>query len=188
LPLIFGKISARFTFPSLASDNAEGHTHAIANGIDHRAKPFRRRAAGARNSLESQHNQPIPRKHRQGLAEGAMHGRPAPARIGIIETGQVIMHQARAMQQLNRGGGSAGKPGLVIAAGSSDRERQAWADARPFRENRVTHRGSKAGRRAARLGGEHRVCEAALNTGQGVHAGPPEGWRERIAAALCMFC
>jgi hypothetical protein len=91
------------------------------------------------------------------------------------------------MQQLNRGGGGAGKPWLVITASRSHRKRQPRANARPLRENSVTHRGGKTGRGTARLGGEHRVSEAALNTGQGVHAGPPEGWRERIAAALCML-
>jgi hypothetical protein len=104
-----------------------------------------------------------------------MHRRPAPAHIRIVKTGQVIMHQAGAMQQFNRRRSSAGKPWLVITASRGNSKRQAWANARPFRENRVPQGGGEAGRGAARLGGEHRVCEAALNTGQGVHALPPKG-------------
>ena len=187
MPLIFGKIGARFTFPGLAGDNAKGHADAIANRVDNRAKPFRRTAAGARHSLEGQHNQPVTCQYGQRLTKGAMHGRPAAPHIRIVKAGQVIMHQARTMQQLNRGGGGAGKPWLVITASSGNGERQARADARPFRENRVPHGGGETGRGTARLGGEHRVCEAALNTGQGVHAGPPKGRREHIAAARCKF-
>ena len=85
------------------------------------------------------------------------------------------MHQAGAMQQLNRGGCGAGKPWLIITASRGNCEGQAWANTRPFRENRVPQGGSEAGRGAACLGGEHCVCEAALNTGQGVHALPPKG-------------
>ena len=85
------------------------------------------------------------------------------------------MHQAGAMQQLNRRRSSAGEPWLIITASRGNCEGQAWANTRPFRENRVPQGGGEAGRGAARLGGEHRVCEAALNTGQGVHALPPKG-------------
>jgi hypothetical protein len=89
-------------FISLTGDNPKGHTDAITNGIDHRAKPFRRAASGPRNSLESQHNQPIPGQHRQRLTKGAMHRRPTPAHIRIVETGQIIMHQRIGMQHFNR--------------------------------------------------------------------------------------
>ena len=70
-----------------------------------------------RQHLESKDDEAVAGQHRQRLGIGAMHGRfPAP-QVRIVETGQIVMHKACAMDQLQRDSGGIGQRRAVIATG-----------------------------------------------------------------------
>ena len=51
------------------------------------------RGAGRGNHSKGHDNERIAREHGQALAKGRMHGGHTSARGGIVETGQVVVHQ-----------------------------------------------------------------------------------------------
>ena len=59
--------------------------------------------AFARQRLEGENDQRIAGQHRGGLAEDRVQAWLAAADIRVIETGQVVMDQRCAMQQLDGG-------------------------------------------------------------------------------------
>ena len=58
--------------------------------------------------LECQHDQRVAGQHGERLAEGLVHRGLAAPRVGVVEAGQVVMHQRGAMQELDRGRGGIG--------------------------------------------------------------------------------
>ena len=69
-----------------------------------------------------------------------MHSRLATPEIGIVEGGQIVMHEARAMDKLKRGRGAVRQGGPVITAGHGHGQADRGPDARPARGNRVIQR------------------------------------------------
>ena len=82
------------------------------------------------------------------------------------------MHQRRAVQQLDRGGGGIGEGGVVVPAGMRDGEAEPRPDPRAAREDGVAHRLGQARRGAPHIGPVHRGREGPLDARYRVH-GPP---------------
>ena len=178
LALVFGQIDLRLAFPGLARDDAEGHADPVAHRAEDRPQPFRRAGGDARQRLEGQDDQRIARQHGQRDAEATMHARLAAPGFGIVEAGHVVMDEAGAVQQLDRGGGGGSQRRAVIAAGRRDGQRQARADARPLGEDRMPHRGREAGRGPGGLRQQDGIGQAGLDPRGDVHAHSPR----RLAA------
>ena len=62
---------------------------------------LRRRLGRLGQRLEGQHDQRVAGQHRDALAEGGMHRGHAAPRGGVVEAGQVVVHQRGAVQQLD---------------------------------------------------------------------------------------
>ena len=124
----------------------------------------------ARERLERQHDQRVAGQHRQRLAEGAMDRGLAAPRVGVVETGQIVVHQRGAMQQLDRGGGGVGDVRVVLAAGGGDASARRGRMRAPRGKHRVTHGGGQQ-RRTARLRRPGRGgFSSSLDSRHGVHA------------------
>ena len=60
--------------------------------------------------------------------------------IGIVETGQVVMDERGAVQELDRRRGRIGGGGLAVAAGHGDGQRQPRPDPRAAGKDGIAHR------------------------------------------------
>ena len=155
--LIGGEVDFWLAFPGLAGADAVGHARGLADG-DHQ----RRQAGGCGDGapgqrLEGQYDECVASEHRQRRAKGGVDGRPATAGGGIVKTGQIVMHQGGAVQQLDGRGGGVCCFRVVIPAGGGDGQAQAGADARALGEHGVAHGGGEQRRAVGRLGA--RECE-----------------------------
>ena len=112
----------RFAFPGLAGDDAVRRPDGARNDGDERSQPGGIGGGAARQGLEGQHDERVAGQHGDRLAEFGVHRRLAAANLGIVEAGQVVVHQRSAMQQLDRGGGGVSRRGIRVAAGFRDRE------------------------------------------------------------------
>ena len=154
-PLVFPQGDARFTFPGLAGHDATRHADTDADGVHHPQRTFGRVCGGTHQHLEGHDDQRVAHQHRQALAEGAVHRRLATARGRVVKTRQVVVHQRRAVQQLDGGSGGVGQRGPVVTACAGHRQAQLRADARTARKHGVVHGCRQLGRAAMAHAGRH---------------------------------
>ncbi len=96
-PVVGQKINLRLAFPCLPRADPEGRTCVPCQGAGQCQRPVRGKLPGLRQHLEGQDDQAVACQHREGFAEGAVQGRLAPAQIGVIKGGQIIVHQTGAV-------------------------------------------------------------------------------------------
>ena len=80
-----------------------------------------------------------------------MNRRLATPRVGIVKTGQIIMHKACAMDQFQRNRGGVGQIGPIISAGHRDAEQNGGSDSRATRCDGVVQRRGELARCIAAL-------------------------------------
>ena len=100
--MVLAELDAGFALPGLPGDDPVGHPDRAGNDQQQRRQPVGCRCRTAGQRLERHHDQRVPRQHREALAERAMDRRLTAAQRRIVETGQVVVDQGRAMQQLDR--------------------------------------------------------------------------------------
>jgi hypothetical protein len=129
-----------------------GHGDPARHDLDQAAQAIGRGGAGAGQGLEGHDDQRVAGEHRQRLAEDAVHGGLATAQVGVVEAGEIVVHERRAVDQLDGDGGGVGEIGQGIAAGRGDGEAEARADPRAAGEDGVVE-GRREARRRVPLGG-----------------------------------
>ena len=97
-------------------------------------------AAALCQQIEGQNDQAVTGQHRQRLGIGQVDRGLAPAQRRIIETGQVIMNKAGAVDQLQRGRCGIRQPGAVIATGQRHAEQDRGPDPRAAGCHRIMQR------------------------------------------------
>jgi hypothetical protein len=119
----------------------------------------------------------------------AVDGGTAAPHLGIVEAGQVVMHEGGAVQKFDRRGGRIRQARVVAAAGCRDRQHEPRADARAAREHGVVHRLREAWRTPAQGRQCERIREGPLDPHHGIHAPPPEpGSGGREPCPICLSC
>jgi hypothetical protein len=114
------QIDRRLAFPRLAGGDAIRHAASAADRQQqtrHRRRRGRRRA---RDRFEGEHNQGVSSKDRKRLPKGGMNRRTTATCLGIIEAGQIVMHQRRAVQKLDRDRGAVHNRWIARAARAGD--------------------------------------------------------------------
>ena len=92
-------------------------------------------------------------EHRERFSVLAMNGGQAASKVGVVEARQVVVHEGRAMQQLERRRGGIGERGGVVSARRRHRRAQARTNARATGEYGVVDRGRELRRRSALTAG-----------------------------------
>ena len=101
--MIGRKIDLRLTLPPLPGANAKGHAAAGAKDVDQAQGAVSMLTRRTGQKLKPHDNQAIACQHCQRFGIGAMQRRLAPAHVGIVETGQIVMHEACTMDHLQCG-------------------------------------------------------------------------------------
>lgn len=99
------KINLGLAFPALPRANAVRHAAAPVQRQDKVICPRRILRADPRQHLKRHDNKPIAGQHRKRFAKGAMHRRLAAPDVGIVKSGQIIVHEAGAVNKFKRNGG-----------------------------------------------------------------------------------
>jgi hypothetical protein len=102
-----------------------------------------------------------------------MHRRLAAPDRCVVETGEVVVDQGRAMQQLDRCRRGIGQRRDILAAGAGDRETQPRADPGTAREDGVAHRRRKPRGTTVTIGSSNRGGQCLLNPHRGFHDRAP---------------
>ncbi len=117
-----------------------GHADGGADRADQGAEAGGRGGGPLRQGLERQHDQRVTGQHGQRLAEQAVDGGLAAARVGVVEAGQVVVDERGAVQQLDRRRRGFGDGRHVLATRGGHGEAQAGADAGATGEHGMPHR------------------------------------------------
>jgi hypothetical protein len=91
----------------------------------------------ARHILKREHNQRVTDEQRNALIECSMYRGAIAAKLGVVETRQIVVDQRRTMQQLDGSCRRFGKRRLRLAATCCDGEAQTRTDPRSARKNSV---------------------------------------------------
>jgi hypothetical protein len=146
--VVLGQIDKRFAFPGLASRDPVRRADGAGHDCHERDETGWRFDRGPGESLEGEDDERVPGKHRERLAEGPVDGGSTPPHIRVVEAGQVVVDEGRAMEQFDRRRGPVHERRRTASAGRRDRQREAWTKTRPAREHGVPERGRKSGGRA----------------------------------------
>ena len=169
--VVGGKVDAFLAFPALPGADAVGHAGTTAKDADEpeRAGRIGHRRAG--QDVEGQHDEAVAGQHGERFGKGAVGGGTTAADIGIVKHRQVVVHEAGAVDEFERGGGGIGKRGTVIAAGERDGGQDRRADARPAGGGGMVQRGGKAGGRRTGLADADGAGDGGFDAVVEVHRG-----------------
>ena len=173
--MIGGKIDLRLAFPALPGADAKGHARAATQNADQFQCALRMVAAALCQQIEGQDDQAVAGQHCQRFGIGQMHRGLAPAQRRIIKTGQVIMHQACAMDQLQRRRRCIRQSGAIIATSQRHAEQDRGPDPRAAGCHRVMQRRGQPWRGNAALPQRNRRSDGSLDPRVQLHCSPP--WR-----------
>ena len=156
--MIVRQRDARLTLPSLARADS-GRS---ANGLAHNAYQGRE-AIGhlsrvPAERLERQNDQRIAGQDRERLTISLVQGGLASAHIRVVKTGQIVVNQRGAMEQLDRGGRRVGEFGRPIATGL----RHCQGQPRPYPSPPWKNGVSQALGQLGRTGGPARLGDRVL--------------------------
>jgi hypothetical protein len=98
-----------------------------------------------------------------------VHRGPAPAAVGIVEAGHVVVDEARAVDDLDGGRRGVRQRRRIVAAGDRHRERELRPDPGAAGKQRVVERGGEPRGRRRGGGGRKRGAQGSLDTGGWVH-------------------
>jgi hypothetical protein len=162
----------RLALPGLTRADTMRRASGLPDQPDHPGNAMRCLGHAARNRLERIDDQRVADKHCDGFTESHMDGgKPAP-QIRVIETGQIVMHQRRAMQQFDGSGGSIGRSRIAISAGHGDRDAELGTDAMPAGKHRRMQCVGKLGWTRTRFRGHQGPRQRALDTTNDIHVHP----------------
>ena len=128
--------------PGLTRADAERRAHTARHDAEHRRQTLGRGGPhrSEREGFEGGHDQRVPGKHRNALTEGHVHGGLAATLTGVVEAGEIVVNQRRAVQQFDRTGSTCGQHRIAVPAGSSNRQTERRADPRTTGKHRVAQR------------------------------------------------
>ncbi len=149
--MIGGQVDGGFAFPPLPRADAKGHARPFAQNADEAKRAGRIPVRHAGEDVEGKDDQAVACQHGKRFGKGAMRGRAAPAQVGVIEHGQVVVDEAGTVDEFERGSGSIRQGGPIVPAGQRDRCQDRGADARAAGGGGMGQRGRQATRRGSGL-------------------------------------
>jgi hypothetical protein len=170
--VVLGEVDVRLALPGLPRDDAARHPDRAADRHHQRRQAVGRPQGSSRQRLEGEDDHRVPGQHGQRLAEGAVDGGLAPADRRVVEAGEVVVDQGRAVQQLDRDRGGFCHRRLGLPAGTRHGQAEPGPDACAAREDRVPD-GRGQPRRAVRA---FRAGDAAFRPARSA------SWRPRSAS------
>ena len=122
-----------------AGDDAVRRANRSGHDMHERAQRFWRVRAFPSQCFESHDDQRVSGQQRQRLAKRNMRGRFAAPEVRRVKAREIVMHERRAMQKLNRRRRGR-RVSRFAATGLRDRNTERRANPRPARKNRRAHR------------------------------------------------
>ena len=144
--MIGRQVDPRLALPTLAGADAVRHPGLPGEQPDQTDRALGRVGRRGGKQVERQHDETVAGQKCQRLREGDMHRRLAAAQAGIVEHRQIVMHKARAMDQLQSRRRGVRQPRPVVAAGRRDRQQDRGADPRAAGADGIAQRGRQAAR------------------------------------------
>ncbi len=169
-PLVVGERRGDLALPGLPCDDTVGRTHRARDGREQFGHAGGVPRCAQRQAFEGQHDERVAGQKGDRLAKLLMHRRLAASQRGVVETGHVVMHERRAMQEFYRRRGGVSGLRIGVAASERDRETQMRADAVASREHGVAKRRSEQRRGAAALRARHGGVQSLLDALQASHS------------------
>ncbi len=126
--------------------------------------------ARPRQNLERQDDETVSRQKRERLGVGAVHRRLSAADLRVVETGHVVMDEARAVDELQRRGRRVRDLGPVVPAGRGDGQKNGGPDPRAAGRHRIGQGRGEPRRRAAPLPDRDRSSHRRFDPSLECHA------------------
>lgn len=99
--MIIGERNTRLALPSLAGDQTRRRSDGARDDHHEGREPGRSFAGVPCQGLKCTDDEGVTHQDRERLAKSPVHRGLSAPRVGIVETGQVVMHERSAMQELD---------------------------------------------------------------------------------------
>ena len=119
-PMIGAQINFLFAFPALPGAYAVGHSCLLSQDVHQSNGALWIYGRVACENLKRHDNKTITRQNRKRFAISTVHRGLAPPCVGIIKTGQIIMHQRGAVDTLQSSRCCIGQFRAIITASCGD--------------------------------------------------------------------
>jgi len=132
-----------FAFPGLSRADALHGASATSERGDQAHRAVGSQLARSGEGFEGEHDQAIPGQDGQRFAVRAVQAGLSTPQVCVVEGGKVVMGEAGAMDELQRGGGGVRDLGAVITAGQGHGQKDGGADAGAAGEDRMGQGGAQ---------------------------------------------